>query len=101
MSLSHELIVFISLLVFSVGILFLVFPNAALVLEDKLNATWGAQEITAVRFGFAGEQGVEQMLNRNVLEQRITWDGWSRTHPRLTGVSLCLLAALIGGVTII
>lgn len=78
-----------------VGILFLLFPNWISRLEEMLNAPWGDRELTALRIGLRGEQAAEQLINRPILDRKITWDGWAKQHPRLVGAVLCLVAALI------
>ena len=78
-----------------VGLIFLLFPDRISSLEDKLNAPWGNQEVTALRIGMPGEQAFEQVINRNVLDQKVTWDGWTRQYPRLFGIALCLVAVLL------
>jgi hypothetical protein len=86
----------ITLAIGLVGLIFLLFPDRIKHLEDKLNAPWGDQEVTALRIGMPGEQAVEQVINRNVLDQKVTWDGWTRNHPRIVGAVLCLVAAVLG-----
>jgi hypothetical protein len=76
-----------------VGLIFLLFPQRIGPLEDILNAHWGNRELTALRLGLRGEQALERVLNRPVLDRNITWDGWARRHPRRVGAVLCLLAA--------
>lgn len=78
-----------------VGLVFLLFPHRIIHLEDRLNAAWGDREMTALRFGLRGEQGIEQVINRNVLDKQLIWDGWARQHPRLVGIALCLIAAVL------
>ena len=78
-----------------VGLIFLLFPDRISRLEDKLNAPWGDREVMSLRLGLRGEQAIEQTINRNVLDQKITWDGWARQYPRFVGAALCLVAVLL------
>jgi len=100
MALSEYLLFFVAFAVSFVGIVFLLFPDQVAKLESRLNATWGEQEIGAVRLGLPGEQRLEQALNRSVPEKRVTWDRWAHNHPRLTGTFLCLGAGVLWWVTI-
>ncbi len=96
MTLPTVLILVITIATGLLGILFLCFPAWISRLEDRLNAPWGEWEIAAVRLGLPAEQDVEQVINRDVLDQRITWDGWAKRHPRVIGVALCLVAVGLG-----
>jgi hypothetical protein len=78
-----------------VGLIFLLFPDRILRLEDKLNAPWGDREVMSLRLGLRGEQAIEQTINRNVLDKQLTWDGWTKKHPRVVGAALCLVAAVM------
>jgi hypothetical protein len=78
-----------------VGLVFLLFPDRIARLEERLNAPWGDREVTALRLGLRAEQDIEQAINRTVLDQQLTWDGWARSHPRFVGIALCLVAALL------
>ena len=78
-----------------VGLVFLLFPNQIHRLEETLNAPWGEREVTALRLGLRGEESIEQTLNRRVLDKQLTWDGWARKHPRVVGITLCLVAAAL------
>ena len=78
-----------------VGLIFLLFPDRIHRLEDKLNAPWGDREVISLRLGLRGEQAIEQTINRNVLDKQLTWDGWTKQHPRIVGMALCLVAALL------
>ena len=78
-----------------VGLVFLLFPGSIKHLEEKLNAPWGNREVMALRFGLRAEQAIEQTINRNVLDKQLTWDGWTKRHPRVVGAALCLVAALL------
>jgi hypothetical protein len=78
-----------------VGLIFLLFPDRIHRLEDKLNAPWGDREVISLRLGLSGEQDIEQTINRNVLEKQLTWDGWTKKHPRVVGAALCLVAAVL------
>jgi hypothetical protein len=78
-----------------VGLVFLLFPDRIIHLEDRLNTPWGDREVTALRLGLRGEQAIEQAINRSVLDQQLTWDGWARNHPRVVGIVLCLVAAVL------
>ena len=78
-----------------VGLVFLLFPGSIKRLEDRLNAPWGDQEIISLRLGLRSEQAIEQTINRNVLDQKISWDGWTKRYPRVVGAALCLVAALL------
>lgn len=95
MHLPTILMLSISLAIGLVGLVLLLFPDRISRLEDKLNAPWGDRELTALRIGMPGEQAVEQVINRNVLDQKISWDGWARRYPRLVGAALCLVAVLL------
>lgn len=75
-----------------VGLLFLLFPGSVKRLEEMLNAPWGDREIMSLRLGLRSEQAIEQTINRNVLDQEISWDGWTKRHPRLVGLALCLVS---------
>ena len=86
----------ITLLTGLLGMVFLVFPARIGQLEAWLNAPWGDRELASLRFGLRGEQGLEQVINRNVLTTQIVWDNWLRQRPRLVGVALCLLAVWLG-----
>ncbi|MCP4407747.1 MAG: hypothetical protein GY807_08300 [Gammaproteobacteria bacterium] len=97
---SEYLLFFITITVGLVGIIFLFFPDRVAKLERWLNTAWGEQEIAAVRLDLPGEQRLEQVLNRNVLDKRITWDQWARNHPRLTGTYLCVGAGILWWVSI-
>ncbi len=95
MTMPDTLMLVISLATTIIAILFLFFPEQAGKLEQKLNAPWGGKNVKAIRLGLPGEQRIEQALNRDVLEQRITWDGWARSRPRVVGIILCLVAAVL------
>ena len=95
MHLPTVLMLSITIAIGLVGLIFLLIPDRIKHLEDKLNAPWGDQELTALRLGMQGERAIEQVINRNVLDQEITWDGWTKQHPRLVGIALCLVAALL------
>jgi hypothetical protein len=51
--------------------------------------------VTALRLGLPAEQDIERVINRSVLDQKLTWDGWARNHPRIVGAVLCLVAAVL------
>ena len=95
MHLPTILMLSITLAIGLVGLVFLLFPDRISRLEDKLNAPWGDRELTALRIGMPGEEAVEQVINRNVLDQKVTWDGWTRQYPRFVGAALCLVAVLL------
>ena len=95
MHLPTVLMLSITIAIGLVGLIFLLFPDRIKHLEDKLNAPWGDKELTALRLGMQGERAIEQVINRNVLDQEISWDGWTKQHPRLVGIALCLVAALL------
>ena len=78
-----------------VGLVFLLFPGRIHRLEARLNAPWGDREVTALRLGVQGEQEIEQAINRNVLDTQLTWDAWTKRHPRIVGTALCLVAAVL------
>ncbi len=96
MTLPTVLILGIAILTGLLGILFLCFPAWIGRLEEGLNAPWGGREIGAVRLGLSAEENVEQIINRDVLARRVTWDGWAKSHPRVIGVALCLVAVGLG-----
>ncbi len=75
-----------------VGLLFLLFPGSVKRLEEMLNAPWGDREIMSLRLGLRSEQAIEQTINRNVLDQKISWDGWTKRYPRVVGIALCLVS---------
>lgn len=95
MTIPGILMLCITLAIGLVGIVFLLFPDRIKQLEDRLNAPWGDRELVALRLGLRAEQAVEQAMNRDVLGKRITWDDWSRNHPRFVGIALCLVAVLL------
>jgi len=95
MQLPTILMLCITIVTGLVGLVFLLFPERIIHLEDRLNAPWGDREVTALRLGLRGEQTVEQAINRNVLDKQLSWDGWARKHPRSVGIALCLAAALL------
>ncbi len=75
-----------------IGLVFLLIPDRIAQLEAWLNARWGNREVASLRFGLSGEQTLEEIINRDVLAHKITWDGWTKRHPRLVGIALCLVA---------
>ena len=77
------------------GLVFLLFPDHIHRLEETLNAPWGEREVTALRLGLRGEETIEQTLNQSVLDKQLTWDGWAKEHPRVVGIALCLVAAML------
>ena len=79
-----------------VGILFLFFPGRIRQLEARLNAPWGDREIASLRLGLRGEEGVEQVMNRDIRGAQLVWDGWLHRRPRLVGAGLGLLAVWLG-----
>ena len=95
MHLPPVLMLLITIVTGLVGIMFLLFPDRISHLEDKLNAPWGDREIMSLRLGLRCEQAIEQTINRNVLDKQLTWDGWTKQHPRIVGMALCLVAALL------
>ena len=95
MHLPPVLILFITIVTGLVGLVFLLFPGRISHLEDKLNAPWGNREVMSLRLGLRGEQAIEQTINRNVLDKQLTWDGWTRRHPRVVGITLCLVSAFL------
>jgi hypothetical protein len=95
MQLPTILMLCITILTGLVGLVFLLFPNRISHLEDKLNAPWGDREVISLRLGLRGEQAIEQTINRNVLDKQLTWDGWTKKHPRVVGAALCLVAAVL------
>jgi hypothetical protein len=30
-----------------------------------------------------------------VLDKQLTWDGWTKKHPRIVGIALCTVAAVL------
>jgi len=95
MHLPTILMLCITIAIGLVGLIFLLIPDRIHRLEDKLNAPWGDREVISLRLGLSGEQDIEQTINRNVLDKCITWDGWAKQHPRIVGIALCLVAALL------
>ena len=79
-----------------VGVVFLLLPDRIRQLETRLNAPWGDRELVSLRLGLRREQAMEQVINRNVLDKEVIWDSWSRRHPRLVGVVLCVIAVWLG-----
>ena len=92
MQLPTILMFTIALAIGLVGVLFLFFPQQIRELEARLNARWGDREVATIRFGTEGEQAVERVMNREVLNREIVWDGWLQRYPRVVGVAFCLLA---------
>jgi hypothetical protein len=95
MQLPTFLMLVITIAIGLVGLLFLLFPGSIQRLEAWLNAPWGEREVTALRLGLNGEQAIEQAINRNVLDTQLTWDAWTKRHPRIVGTALCLVAAVL------
>lgn len=95
MQLPTILMLCITILTGLVGLVFLLFPERIACLEERLNAPWGDREVAALRLGLPAEQDIERVINRSVLDQQVTWDGWARRHPRLVGIALCLVAAVL------
>ena len=95
MYLPPALMLCITIAIGLVGLVFLLFPDRIARLEDRLNAPWGDREVTALRLGLPAEQDIERVINRTVLDQQVSWDGWARNHPRVVGIVLCLTAALL------
>ena len=94
MHLIDYLVWTIAFIVFVVGLIMLLYPEAVEQIEHKLNSPWGDTEVLNLRLGITGEKRAESLLNKPVLENSIVWDEWARKHPRLTG-SLLLLSALL------
>ena len=95
MELPTVLMLSITIITALVGLVFLLFPDQINRLEDKINAPWGNREVTALRLGLRGEQVIEQTINRNVLDKQLSWDGWAKKHPRVAGIALCLVSAML------
>ena len=95
MHLPTVLILSITIAIGLVGLVFLLFPGHINRLEDRLNAPWGNREVMSLRLGLRGEQAIEQTINRNVLDKQLTWDGWTKQHPRVVGAALCLVAVVL------
>jgi hypothetical protein len=95
MQINTVLMLCITFAIGLVGFIFLLFPDRIKYLEDKLNAPWGDREIMSLRLGLRGEQAIEQTINRNVLDKQLTWDGWTKQHPRVVGIALCMVAAVL------
>ena len=95
MHLPPVLMLTITLAIGLVGLLFLLFPGSVRRLEEMLNAPWGDREIMSLRLGLRSEQAIEQTINRNVLDQNISWDGWTKRYPRVVGAALCLFAVVL------
>ena len=87
----------IALIMFVTGLFMLLFPASVARVESKLNAPWGDNEILNIRLGVSGEKRAEKILNKNILEQNIVWDAWTKKFPRLTGVILCIGALILIG----
>lgn len=75
-----------------VGLVFILLPDRLGRIEQLLNTPWGDRELGSLRTGIRGERALEQALNRPLPGPTVTWDGWSRRHPRVVGALLCLLA---------
>ena len=95
MQLPTFLMLCITIVTGLIGLVFLLIPDRIVRLEAMLNAPWGDREVTALRLGVRGEHDIEQAINRNVLDKRLTWDSWTKDHPRTVGMLLCLVAALL------
>ena len=89
------LVVGITVFMFVIGALILIWPRLLVKLEQHLNRPWGAEEIITLRLGSTGERDLEQWLNRPVLAQAVYWDRWTRKYPRLTGTVICIAALII------
>lgn len=97
MHLIDYLVWTIAFIVFVVGLIMLLYPQAVKQIEYKLNSPWGDTEILNLRLGITGEKRAESVLNKPVLQFSIVWDEWARKHPRLTGSFLCLCALTLIG----
>lgn len=95
MSLPDFLIISIAIALSVVATIFLFMPQLVPRLEQKLNSPWGEREIIAIRLGMSGEDRLEKVLNRPVLNRHVYWDGWARRYPRITGLSLYVLVAIL------
>ena len=79
----------------ALGALMLLLPGALPRIEEFLNRDLGSREVFALRLGLSFEKRLEQRLNAAVLQESVVWDGALRRHPRVTGASLCVVAALL------
>ena len=95
MHLPPVLMLFITIVTGLVGVVFLLFPDRIIRLEERLNAPWGDREVAALRLGLNSEQAIEQAINRNVLDKQLSWDGWAKKHPRFVGIALCLVSVAL------
>lgn len=79
------------------GLLMVLFPNALDRLERALNRPVGERRVMSLRAGLPGEQDIEEILNRPVLNRAIYWDRWLRRQPRALGALLLAAAVLCFG----
>lgn len=91
---TEYLILTVAIPLFFFGLLMVLFPGTLERLEHTLNRPVGERPVLSLRAGIPGEQGIEEVLNRPVLERAIYWDQWIRRQPRALGALLLAAAAL-------